>query len=370
MKGITLQRVLSVHCWRVIGQVATASKRTELLPVLLRARESGSTDADDIAEHLLFESASRRIVAQRLLRICELYGLIEPRDRRYVLTDTGRTALETEQIFVPARGTWSIWASNDPLLPTPILRVEPWSEPSAYDEILGSDREAARERAIQHLPEWLTEARRVISVPMAGGGAPIRIDDLEPGGEAVDPSADLRAVWDVSTARLRVEGTLSGTRVSAAIDAPDVTAEDAWRQLLESEGIWPQWDQQVLALRVAFEQATDGERESLVRAVTVQHPTIEGLDTFDSATVEGVALRPSSAADATQWAEWRLRTRIRDYATSERFDAWTAEAVSPFTEFQPSTPSRQTLATAAWRARAGRPAPEAWHLVAVEDWGL
>ena len=66
----------------------------------------------------------------------------------------------------------------------------------------------------------------------------------------------------------------------------------------------------------------------------------------------------------------RCGAAYRDYATTERFATWSAEAVAPFSEFRVSTPTRQALADAAWQARADRPTPSAWHLVAAEDWSL
>jgi hypothetical protein len=369
MKSINLQRTIEIRCWRVIGQVAKAARRAELMPVLLRARERGATDAGDVAGHLLFESGSRRVVAQRLLQIAELYGLLEQGDRRYVLTDSGHAALASKQVFVPEHGTWTIWACDDPLLATPILRVEPWAEQTAYDEVWGKERDSARERPFEKLPRWMRDAVGVVVVPLVGG-APLRIEHLETEGEAADPDATLRAAWDVSGARLRVDGTLGGARVNTAIDAPAVGADSVWMQLLQAEGLWSQWDPTTLALRVGFEEATSGERESMVRAVAFRRPNIAGLGAFDATTVDGVVLRARSAHDASRWADWRLRARVRDYATAERFSDWTVEAVTPFSEFHPSTPTRQALADAAWRVRADRPTPGAWHLVAAEDWRL
>jgi hypothetical protein len=76
MKNIVLQRRIAVRCWNVLGMVAKASKRPELMPVLIRARERHQTSAEDIAEHLFFEQRARRVVAERLLRIAASYGLI------------------------------------------------------------------------------------------------------------------------------------------------------------------------------------------------------------------------------------------------------------------------------------------------------
>lgn len=190
--AIRLTREIRVECWRVIGQVAKAAKRNELLPVLLRARERGQTDARDIAEHLLFESGSRQVIAQRLLQIAERYGLLVQENRQYRLTESGSTALETKQIFVPEHGTWTVWVSNDLLLGPSILRVEPWKEVPANEEVWRKKHDDVPERRFRNLPQWVRDAFGVITTPLVGG-APLRIDELEAKGEVVDAKTELRA---------------------------------------------------------------------------------------------------------------------------------------------------------------------------------
>ena len=80
--------------------------------------------------------------------------------RVFVPTEAGQQAIDTGEVFVPEDGAWTLWASDDPLLPSPVLRIEPWNEPSAYDEIAGDKRENARERQYVALPEWLREDTR------------------------------------------------------------------------------------------------------------------------------------------------------------------------------------------------------------------
>lgn len=367
--AIRLTREIRVECWRVIGQVAKAAKRNELLPTLLRARERGQTDARDIAEHLLFESGSRQVIAQRLLQIAERYGLLVQENRQYRLTESGSTALETKQIFVPEHGTWTVWVSKDPLLSAAILRIEPWRESSAFDEVWGDGRDKAPKRRFEKLPRWVRDAVGVITTPLVGG-ASLRVDHLEPEGEVADAETALRATWDVSGARLRINGTLGGAPVNAVADAPEMAADAVWMQLMQAEGLWSQWDGAVAALRVGFDETIAAEREALARRVSFERPDIESLGIFDATAVEGIALRAGSAHDATRWAEWRLRERIQDYAITEHFGAWTADAVKPFAEFDPPTPTRQALAESAWRDRTERPTPSTWHLVAAEDWSL
>lgn len=367
--AIRLTREIRVECWRVVGQVSKAAKRNELQPILLRARELGQTDARDIAEHLLFESGSRRVIAQRLLQIAEQYGLLVQENRQYRLTESGSTALETKQIFVPEHGTWTVCVSKDPLLNSAILRVEPWRESSAYDEVRGEGRDKAPKRRFEKLPRWVRDAEGVITTPLVGSTS-LRVDQLEHEGEVADAETTLQAIWDVTGARMRIEGTLGGTRVNAVVGAPEIAADAIWMQLMQAEGLWSAWDGAVAALRVGFDETIASERKSLVRSISFKRPDIESLGAFDATTVEGIALRARTAQDATRWAEWRLRERIQDYAITERFGAWTADAVKPFAEFDPPTPTRQELAESAWRDRTDRPTPSTWHLVAAEDWSL
>jgi hypothetical protein len=369
LDAIELTRPLKYRCWRVIGQIAKAAKRDELMPVLLRAREAGTTDAKDIANHLLFEARSRQGVAQRLLQISENYGLLEQREKRYALTDAGHAALKTQQIYVPEHGAWTIWASDDPLLATPILHVKPWTEPTAYDEIRGKDRHTEEKRKFEKLPRWLKAIVGNVTIPIAAGTA-LRIDQLEAEGEIVAVGVTLRAVWDVSGARLRIEGSLDGSSVNSVVEAPDVDASDTWRQLLKSAGLWSQWDSEALALRVGFDDTDTGERQTLLRAVKFGKPEISGYQHFDATTIEGVPIRARSTDDARRWAAWRLDIRINNYATAERLRSWTDEALAPFAEFALVAPSRQALANAVWRARGDRPTNKTWHLVAAEDWEL
>lgn len=369
MNSILLERDLRVCCWRVIGEVARSAKRAELMPVLQRAREQGKTDADDIAGHLLFDPRSRKVVAQRLLKIAALYGLLAEQNNSFVLTEEGKQALSTEQVFVPEHGTWSLWATEDPLVPGAVLRVEPWKEPTAYDEVWGRDRDMARERSFEKMPRWLMAAVGSTTTVDAPDGAKLRINHLEDEGEAAEP-ASLQAAWDVTGGRLRLAGALGASQAPVALDAPRRTAEEVWRQLLESERLWPQWDETNAALRLSYDETTPQEREAMSRDVLFRQPRIKDLGEFGPVTVPRVPLRARTASDAAHWAEWRLRERVRDYATGERFGAWTADATKPFRDFAPPVPTRRELASKVWPSGGDRPSPMAWRLAAAEDWGF
>lgn len=369
MKSIILQRTIDVRCWNVLGMIAKSSKRPELMPVLFRARERSQTSAEDVAEHLFFEQRSRRVVAQRLLHIAVRYGLLAENDRSFTLTEAGAAALASEQVFVPEHGSWTICASNDPLFDSPILRVDPWNEPTALDEVRGKGKENGG-REFVDVPRTLLESAGRVATPPGSGGALLRIDELDDKAEAVDPDAALRLVWNVGERKMRLEGTLRGARLNTVLDAPSIAPEAVWQYLLESKGLWSGWDPARNALLVGFHETKDRERESLLRDLAIAAPTLAELGKFDAVTIQDVPLHARTATEAGHWAAWRLEARLTDYATTERFDQWCREATVPFAAYGISVPSRADLANDAWTRRGDRPSDVAWHLIAAEDWSL
>lgn len=371
MKNIVLERRISVRCWNVLGVVARATKRPELMPVLLRARERNQTSAEDVAEHLFFEPRSRRVVAERLLRIAVNYGLLAQNQRWFTLTNEGFRALGDEEVFVPERGSWTIWASNDALLGYPVLRVDRWTEPPARDDVQRGKNTDGGGREFMDVPPTVLKSVGRVAAPPCGDGGVLRIDEVAPRAEEVKPGDDLRVVWNVGETSMRLEGSLRGEPLNAVLEAPRITREDAWQRLLEAEGLWSRWDGTRSELLVRFGETNDRERESLLRDLAVATPTLGDLGAFDALTIRDVPIHAHSVHDATPWAAWRLQARVGDYATRERFDTWSKEATEPFaSSYRISLPSRADLAKAAWPRGGERPSPMAWHLAAAEDWSL
>ena len=369
-RNIILERPVEVRCWRIVGQVAKVEKRPELMPVLLRASETGGTDARDVAEHLLFEPRSRRVVAKRLLEIGVRYRLLEKCDRIFVLTKTGEKAIATREVLVPEYGSWTLWASDDPLFPSPILRIESWDEPTAYTEIRGEERESAKQRSPKELPHWIGNVVGTPIKPAAGSGAEIRIDDLEDKVEEVDANGSLRLRWHAGNGRLQLTGSLEGGQVATELEAPSMSSNRVWRALLENGDLLEHWDEQRQKLCVTFDETNDTEREAMSRDLEFDAPIIPGYGKFESLTVSGVSIMAESEADAQSWAKWRLKARIREYATTDRYANWSKEAAAPFDQYEIQLPTRTELFDEVCNGTTNRPDPEFWHLAAAEDWRL
>ncbi len=366
-KHVVLKRRIAIRGWRVVGYVSKADKRKELEPILERARETGGTDADDVARHLLFES-SRKVVAQRLLRIGRVLNLLEENGRKYRLTADGERAIDTGNVFVPEHGAWTVWVSEDPLLPSPVLRIDAWEELDALTESRNR-RDAEKKRSFEPLPDIIREVQETeVTPPASGDGVAVRVGELEENVEAVSSGESLNLIWSVHERRLRLQGKWDNKTVDFELEAPETPPDELWEALLAGEGLLNDWERH--ALRVSFAETTESERESMSRDLEIPKPSVPRFGEFEPLTVPEIAIAARSRDDARDWSAWRLRTRIRDFATSERYDEWRKEAAAPFVEHRPELPARAELAAEEWANAGDRPAPRAWHLVAAEDWRL
>lgn len=361
---IKLTRQISIEGWRVTGTIAVAAKR-EWEPALLKlAVQRDGITPDMVVRELL---GGRSGVARRLIELCGRLGLLEQRRGTWLATDAGRVAARTGIVLVPERGTWTVWASPDALLPSPVVSVSPWKEPPAIEE-----RGKETRRLIRALPPWLGEAIGKPIQTLGGEQRAIRIDDLgkTAKGERVEVSTKLQATLVVTPAasRLQIAGTLEGVDVAADAPAPAIPYDDTWSTLLRHARLDRQWDAHRRALWVAFEDTSPAERGSMTRVLRVERPTLRNLGEFNDVVVEPVALRPWSNADAAAWGEWRLMQGVKDYLSDKALgDAWRT-AVAPFEDMAPACPTRVELAA---RAKGpDRPPPAYWRLQAPADWML
>ena len=369
-ENVVLKKQIAIRVWRVVGSVAKAVRRKELEPVLLRAREGGGTNAEDVAEHLFFER-SRKVVAERLLRIGAAYGLLMEDRRRYTLTEDGDRAIANRKVFVPERGAWTMYISEDPLLPSPLLCIEAWEESGTYDAYTETRQDAKDQRSFEPLPTELRNIQGTETTPLASGdGIAVRIDELEEQAEAADPDGSLSLTWSVQECRLRLQGKLNERKVDSEVKAPDISPDETWEALLGSERLLKDWDRRRHALRISFGETAEDERNRMSRDLAFRKPSVHDFGEFEPLTVPGVPIAARSPDDARQWSVWRLKASIRDFATSKRYDEWRKEAAAPFAEHDPKLPTRAELARSEWDSVTGRPTPRAWHLIAAADWRL
>lgn len=378
LSHLVFKRKVKVYCWNVKATIALLDRRDDLMPVLKRALENDGTHPKDVAGHLLGEEVGREVVGRRLLDSCTGLGLLEKRGEqqrpRYFLTENGHKALEAGSVLVPEEGTWTIWACNDPLLDYPILRVEPYNESSAFDEVHGNKKQEARDRndGFERFPKWLEASLGKVSRPSAVGTKEIRLDSI---GSSVDPVADhsdLEIIWTPEARGLNLNGNLSGSDVHATPPAPKVSFDDVWRELLKGESLWDSWAQEANHLLVSFDQTESSEREPMQRNLKFSKPNLAKYGSFEP-TSRRVEIFPATESDAQAWAEWKLKNRINTYAIESDFFVWREQSISCFGDYGNALtlPARSELAGRIWSERQNQEKQSrTWHLMAVEDWGI
>jgi hypothetical protein len=376
--GLILQRSVAVSCWHVKGTISRASKRDDLLPVLKRAEENDGTYGRDIANHLLGEEIGREVIGIRLLAICESLNLLESRgDKkrpRYYITENGEKALASGEIMVPEDGTWKVWASNDPLLDFPILKIEPFQEETAYGEVQGRNKDEVKNRIkrFEVAPAWLRKVNGIVSLPSADGSTAICIEKIESKIESVESNANLTISWQPIKRSLSLTGTIANLNINATPTAPHVDFDSVWQELLENEFLWDDWDLEKNRLHVRFSDTLEQERSSKQRRLELKKPHFQKYGSFETSH-RVTDIFPKSQEDAQSWAVWSLLNQVSKYATENEYGSWYINAKKPFENYSEgiNLPERRELASRAWAQRSkNNHISKIWHLIAAEDWGI
>lgn len=364
---LKLSRPLVVEAWRVVAKVGLAAEREWEPAVLRHVADDGGTTVDRLAAHLL---NGRKAIAERLLRGCVALGLLHDERGAFRLTDSGLAAAETGLLLIPEEGTWTLWFSPDPLLPSPVVGLEPYREPSTYD-----DQQRARRNEAPRKMVPVPDAVRAIAgktVPLLQGKhRSARFDELQPKGEEGELGGT-RLVVNVEISGQRTLASMRGKLGTSDLDVrlppPALSYDAAWTALLAAAGVLERWDRANEVLRVAFDETTAQERATFRRDLAARRPMIGPWGRFDDTVIQQVSVAPRSAADAAAWARWRLVQSIQDTATRGRFADWSREAAAPFAGAGLLMPTRGELA--AQVRGAERPGPVYWRLQAAEDWNL
>lgn len=370
---LSLTRTLAVHCFHAVGDVSFARQREDLRAIALFAIErGGALVAEEIHAALLPKlpvAASRRMLA-----VCEALGMVQ-RDRtgRSLLTEAGHLTAREGTVFVPERGAWTIWLTDDPLVPVAerLLRVEPFKEPDASTE--GKERkDSSKRREFVKLPPWVQEATAAFASTPAWSletSKAVRVKGFEPEVELAETVAALRLTVTLSpdaTGSIELRGSVDEVqRARSFAPPPDLTFAAAWPLLLGARA--QDWDGRSLA--VSFDELTDTARERFVHALDVTMPPHRTWGLLKAAPVRGVPVRARTQRDAQSWAEWLVTNGISTYAPAARYrEAWEASRAR-FAEHRIADVPQRDLA-ARFRPRAGVNPPRYWHLQAPTDWNL
>lgn len=376
---IVLRRTVDVRCFHIVGEVGFAQRRDELRAVCqLAAGRDGELSARVLCEQLL--GGKPEAVGLRLLVVCERMGLVEwdtkvrRGDSIARLTEEGHRVAEGGDVFVPERGTWTVWVAEDPLLPVEerLLRLEPFREPTALDEVMGKKDKPRVERRTVVLPEWVRDACSGYGRPgWTEDGRAISILALEDQGEPEEQAEALVTltlrVAPGEAPSVRLSGSIQGQHADYELgDAPAPAFDDVWRHCLGPSA--SDWDGRALAVR--FANLSDTERNAFESHIGFESWRHSVHGTFGRFQVPHVPIRPATDLDASLWANWLLVHRTQSYVRKADYARRCEEVQDVFTGYRLQLMTQEQLAVSLRKTSGARPSRQYWHLQAPLDWSL
>jgi len=377
-----LSRPLEVFCYEVLAEVGQAEKRPEIQAVLLLAQENdGRVTPELLCRKLL--GGRPAVVGKTILQRCRALQLLEGNDEESILTNEGSRSVSEGEVFIPEKGKYLIWVTDDPLFTRPMLDLEPVQESElTKDQAQESSQRrravpAPREgepktsrRVMADKAEWL---KGQVFRPCRPGAPRYRINFVGPEWvEVPDEKArqSTRITWTVSDTQshaVHVDGAFQ----THDIEPPEFRFGQIWLGLLGDRA--PDWKpiEKGTRLHVGFKEITDAERASFRWDMTFDRPKIPDLGEFDPTEAGAVPVAPKSQKDADQWAAWLLGHRVNSYMEIDGFAKLQAEVRKEFPEFDVDLPRRHDLARALRQGLGNgggdRPAAGYWFLQAPLD---
>ncbi|WP_261887475.1 hypothetical protein [Vibrio aerogenes] len=367
-QDIILKREIKTESWLIQGEIALADSRPEINCVLQFLQDYPNASSSECSEHLFGEKIGRRVVAERLLNICRLYGLAESVRGQYILTDAGEAALKKDHVLVPTDGCWKLCICDEPLLPHPLLTIEAHMEPSAASIGLGKNRHNLKARAdkLLEISQSVKELVGLQEQPI-GGGSEVRVDKIELKGERIPPQGKPYYIeWNVTAGIVEVK---RGKDLVYTRTVEPVIRQKILEVLLDNVGLLKQWDEREEVLSIPFDKTTEEERISMRKAVNIEKPSVYELGTFDSMKLPNISISAFTESDAREWAEWRLDKNIYMYATNSNYQVWREKALEPFNSWNFTLPDRAELANQFW-IEEDQQNQHTWHVIAAHDWNL
>ncbi len=351
-------------------EIGRREKRDDLHSILLLAEECGGrVTPREISQKLLLgrpESASKALIDR-----CNYYEILGPNGE---LTDAGREALKTAQVFIPERGRYLVWYTDDPLIHQQLMDLEPIEETRLHDEVMmKQDRSkkpsAAQEEASQNLPDNLAFLEGKTFDLFGQEHGQVSIKKIEQ--KVVNRSPDNT---DIVRVNLRLSPTLPTTvsldgKFKRTLPPPMVEFGRAWIDLLGPQSALWDSSKNPPALRVSYEELGEGELGSFATNLRLGEPHITGLGSFDDAIVQGVPIEPRTQSDANSWAKWLLLRSIDNYVTRPRYPELVERATARFEDyFRVKLPLQGQLAKELGDQKKNALLPEQyWYLQAPLD---
>jgi|GEM_PF-2763928 hypothetical protein len=329
MKPLELSRQLKVEKYEAIMEIGRQQRREELLAVLMLAEEHGGrASPKDVSQELL--QGRPELVGKAIVDRCTDLGLL---DETGTITQIGKQALRTGNVFIPEKGRYILWFTDDPLVAQKVIHIEPKEESQLNDEVA-----AIKNRATNQTPKPEPLPQKIMDLPggiyelMGKDGGTVVIRSIEAQGLTcpLGPNDNARIT-------LRIDHTGSRLNISGSFErllkAPSLDFEEVWVSALGSLAkLWAN-SREPPALKTSFDELSPKELASFSKTVFLSRPTIVGYGEFDDTSVDDVPIFPKTSADAASWAKWILKRSVNAYTDEERYKSLVDTCKSRFPDF-------------------------------------
>lgn len=368
MEPLVLSRRLELEKYEVVMEIGRQQRREELNAVLMLAEEhGGKATAKQISQELL--QGRPETVGKAIIDRCRDLALL---DESGGITPIGRDALSTGKVFIPERGRYVIWFTDDPLVLQKLVHIEPKEESHLSDEVAMMKNRNARSEVrdeTKTLPEKLAKLKGGPYDLMGKGGGRVVIKSIDQNGvrAQLGPGDAAKITLQIAPAGPHLS---AGGGFERVLDAPALDFERSWISALGPMAkLWVR-SRDPPALKCGFDELNPKDLTSFSKAVHLSKPSLEGYGEFDDATVDGVPIIPRTSHDAEAWARWLLKKSIVGYIDASQYQGLVKATKSRFPDFPGvELPSEEELAEELGSERASDGTfPRAyWYLRAPMD---
>lgn len=363
LESLILSRSIGLEKYEVLMEIGSRERREELHAVLMLADElGGRVSAIDICNELLL--GRPKSVGRAIIDRCSYFELLDHSGR---LTETGKEAIRSGELFIPERGRYVLWYTDDPLISQKLLHVEAVRESSLYDEVhlKGNGKEHP-----ENLSEKILNLEGRVFMLLGSGGGQIAIRKIEPKGVIcqLEKTDILTATLHIAPNRV-TQLDLRG-RFPYKLQVPDIDFDNVWPSVLGP--LAQSWENSRTpsALKISFIELKDNELASFKKTVHLTKPKLQFYGTFENTSVKKVPIIPKSRGDAAQWAKWLLKRSIQTYMDKKQYQSQIESCKSHFLGFEDiELPSLEELVLEFREEKFpdGRLPREYWYLQAPLD---
>lgn len=352
--------------------ISKAEKQDHLVAVAMLAEENGGTVTPQlICQKLLPDRPIA--VGEKAIERCEELGILTHQGE---ITEEGRRAIRRQTVFMPERGRYAVYYTEDPLVEQSVLDVTAVQEPKLIDtfnSVANAEGDKKKHAAVSALPRSFRSLEGKEAELLGKKKELIKFLDFEDKTTKVSDPVVRKVSATLTISDDRAEFLRLTGDINATIDPPDMDFLGTLKEILKGRGL--KWGDPVKErLCCSFNELTDMERVKFMRDIDLKSVTIGNLGEFAIVRLTDIPIAPAKKTDADKWAMALLMNRINTYLSPDTFEGYCREVESIFNrlDYEVELPSQGNLATIVKNLKREDekiPSPKYWFLQAPIDLG-